>query len=316
VKHTWRITIILLAMFLATQLIGLAVVYSYSIIPELPYGMQPPVPQTSNDFWGSIGSIVIAFAIAVGLMLLLSRFKISTIFRVWFFVVVIIALGITLNSVLFYFPIKYVSLISTLIAIPLAYFKVFKQNILVHNITELLIYPGIAAVFIPLLFYAANPILSVIAIVIILIAISLYDIYAVWHAGFMQKMAKFQIEEVKIFAGFFIPYIGKKDKLKIKQVKQKYQKKSTIESKLRKEKIKVSLAILGGGDVMFPLITAGLFLRIYGIVPALLVVIGATIALALLFLSARKGKFYPAMPFLTAGIFVGMVIGWLASLII
>jgi len=43
----------------------------------------------------------------------------------------------------------------------------------------------------------------------------------------------------------------------------------------------------------------------------LLVIAGAFLGLLSLFLFSEKKKFYPAMPFITAGIFLGMIIGWL-----
>ena len=299
-KHTWKVTIILLVMFLTTQLIGLAVIKAYTQ-KELPYGMQPPAVEPQF----SLISIITAFIIAIVLIFLLTRIRAKLFLRLWFFIVIVIAIGISINSLLLYLPIPYSAIIAAIIALPLAFYKIFKQNMLVHNLTELIVYPGIAAVFVP--------ILNVWTIIILLILISAYDIYAVWHSGFMQRMAKFQINELKLFAGFFVPYLGKKEKDKIRLIKQKYKKKE-VPKILKKKKIKVSLAILGGGDVIFPIIAAGIFLKTFNIWAALLVTACATIALALLFIKARKGKFYPAMPFLTAGIFIGMALSWIVSL--
>ncbi len=292
-------------MFLITQLIGLAVVHSYITGPELPYNMQPPEDIKPAE---GFSSIIFAFVIAVILMFLLMKFKLKTVLRLWFFVVVILAIGITFNSLFIYFQLPYPDIIAALIALPLAFFKVFKRNLVVHNFTELMIYPGIAAVFVIL--FSSWGSIGLWLIVFFLILISAYDIYAVWHAGFMQKMAKFQINELKFFAGFFVPYLGKKQKKHFKSLKQKYKKKEIPKKILKKKKIKVSLAILGGGDVIFPIIASGLFLNAFGLISSLLITACATIALAALFISARKGKFYPAMPFITAGIFIGMLISW------
>ncbi len=133
--------------------------------------------------------------------------------------------------------------------------------------------------------------------------------WAVWKAGFMQKMAKFQINELKFFAGFFIPYADKKTREKLKQWKKLSKKQQA------KKKIKVNLAILGGGDVVFPIIMAGVVLKTLGLIPALFVTLVATIALFWLQLAAKKGKWYPAMPFITAGCFFGLCAGLLVSLI-
>lgn len=297
-KHNIRITLILLGMFFITQLIGLAVISRYTST-ELPYGMQPPEMEPSI----SLTSIIIAMALAIFLILLLMRIKSIWILKIWFFAVVLIALSITLNSALL--KLQYSSYIALIMALPLAFYKIFKRNLLIHNITELMIYPGIAAVFVP--------ILNLWAVVLLLVLISVYDIYAVWHSGIMQKMAKFQIEKVRVFAGFFVPYLTKKQKDEIKILKQKYKTKlgKKAREKLKTKKIKVSLAILGGGDVVFPLILAGVIFRALGILPALIISIFATIALLFLFFAAKKGKFYPAMPFITSGCLVGLFFDYL-----
>jgi len=298
-KHTWKITLVLLGMFLITQFIGLAVINSY-IGKQLPYGMQPPemAPQVS------ITSIIISFAIAILLIFLLMKIKATIFLRLWFFVVVLIALAITFNSL--FASIPYASYISLIIALPLSFYKIFRRNLVVHNLTELLIYPGIAAVFVP--------ILNLWAIILLLLLISIYDIYAVWHSGFMQKMAQFQINQLKLFAGFFIPYASKEAREKINLLKQKYKEKA-LEKKLKKAKIKVNLAILGGGDVVFPIIFAGVVFSVLGLFPAIIVSLFATLALFILQIFARKNKFYPAMPFLTAGCLLGLLIGYLVHIL-
>jgi len=293
-------------MFLITQLIGLYVVDFYNR-PEsnLPYGMEPPEEIKQED---SIISILFAFAIAITLFFILTKIKAEKFIRAWFFVVTTIAIGLTINVVLFKLSPGLASLLflgftAMIFALPLAYFKIFKRNLVVHNLSELMIYPGIAAVFVP--------ILGIMGIIILLLAISLYDIWAVWRSEFMQKMAKYQINKLKFFTGFFVPYAGKKQRAKIKQLKQKYKTQKALDKHFKKAKIKINLAILGGGDVIFPIITAGVFYKVYASIwPALIITISATLALLTLFIMARKGKFYPAMPFLTIGMYLGMIVNW------
>jgi len=80
---------------------------------------------------------------------------------------------------------------------------------------------------------------------------------------------------------------------------------------LSKKKIKVNVAILGGGDVVFPIITAGVMLKTLGLGSALFVALGATLGLGYLFLKSEKKKFYPAMPFITTGILLGIGLSYL-----
>jgi len=263
----------------------------------LPYGMTTPEIEQESDFYTSLlPLIIIAFIIAIGLLFLLTRFKAEFILKLWFFIVIIIALGITLSAILgdAVPSLKNASLWVLIFTIPLAFIKIYKRNFLVHNITELFIYPGIAAVFVP--------ILNLWTMIILLIIISLYDLWAVWHSGIMQKMAKYQINQLKIFGGFLVPYVSKKVRAKIK---------SMSKAQLKKKKIKVNLALLGGGDIIFPIITAGVVLKTWGLGPALLVTAGATLGLTYLFFNAKKKKFYPAMPFITSGMFIAMLISYL-----
>lgn len=288
-------------MFLVTQFIGLYVVNHYSQENnKLPYGMDRPEIEKDSDFYKVFPSIIIAFILAVAILFLLNKFDAVFILRMWFFIVIIIALGISFSSFL---HIRYAHIIAFFIALPLAFLKIYKRNFLIHNTTELFIYPGIAAVFVP--------ILNMWTIILLLILISIYDMWAVWKSGIMQKMAKYQIKKLNIFGGFFIPYMSKKDKLKLKKMKK---------SDLKKKKMKINLAILGGGDVIFPIITAGvlmktfqnhLFFGIGGLIPALFVIFGAMLGLSYLFCFSEKKKFYPAMPFISIGIFMGIALYWL-----
>lgn len=307
-KHSIRITSILLLLFFAAQLIGLYVTAAYApetvtaynatnnsyyntTFYEIPYGLAPPEHVEPSS---SVISIAISIIIAVCVLFLLMRLGAEKFLRAWFLLVIILGIALALNAFFKPIPWSYTSLLALLVAAPLAYLKVFKRNIIVHNATELLIYPGIASVFIPLL--------NIPYVIVLLILISIYDMYAVWHAGFMQKMAKYQIETLRIFSGLFIPYIDSKHRAAFVKARAKGHK---------GKKVPIHLAILGGGDIVFPIITAGIVLLTWGLLPALMVSIFATLALALLFYFSQKGKFYPAMPFITIGCLIGLGLGYL-----
>ena len=312
-KHEVKITALLLLMFLTTQLIGLAVIDAYSpkivkttlangtqvlesVNVTIPYGMEPPEVSPEVGF----ANIIISLTIAIVIFFFLMKFQAATLIRAWFTFVSLITISVALYALLLrFFPAYHLSLeiIALALAVPLTIYKIFKRNLIVHNVTELLIYPGLAAIFVP--------ILNVWAVIILLLIISVYDMYAVWKSNFMVGLAKYQIQHLKIFTGFFVPYLSKQQSAKLKRLK-------TSRNKGKGIPMKVSLAILGGGDVAFPLIFAGVILRSAGLIPALIIVIASTLALLGLFIYSRKGKFYPAMPFLT----IGCLIGWLITLLL
>jgi len=309
-KHKLSVTTLLLGMFLLTQFIGLFVVNSYAPTTEslrnaetgefelveverpLPFGLE-----NSNDNpRENLISIIFAFFFAFAIIFFLIKYKWRSIIKGWFFLVISLALSISFVAI-FTNHFTNPTTLALALAIPLAFLKIFRPNVFVHNTTELLIYPGIAAVFVP--------ILTPFSIIILLFIISIYDMWAVWKSGIMQKMAQFQMEELKIFGGFLIPTASAKVKGQIKKIKEKYKNKK-IPKKVKEKKFKINLAILGGGDVIFPIITAGVFYRSFGMAAALSIIFGAFIGLTYLFAITKKGKAYPAMPYITAGILAGL----------
>ncbi|MBP7708432.1 hypothetical protein KA107_02005, partial [Candidatus Pacearchaeota archaeon] len=233
-------------MFLLTQFIGLFVIAS-NVVPGYLDSEISTTEQTSAGYY--FFQIITSFAMAILLFALITKYKLVTFMRIWFLVVLVIALSISLTAILHLFGVT-TYWIALLIAIPLGILKLFRPSVLIHNGTELFIYPGLAAIFVQ--------ILSPLYIILLLILISIYDLWAVWHSGLMQKMAKFQMNEMKVFGGFFIPYLTKEIRNKIKLMKQKYKGKKT-----KGKGIKVPIALLGGGDIVFPIITAGVFMNYF-----------------------------------------------------
>ncbi|MCL6500610.1 MAG: hypothetical protein K6T16_01085 [Candidatus Pacearchaeota archaeon] len=338
-KHSLKITITLLLMFLLAQFIGLSVMTSYYnyfgrgaeeriktselVQPEVSVVRETVPPQIELkkpvDILRIVMVIVISILIATFLFFLLSRVKITVLLRAWFAFVVFVCLSLAFALLLY--PYMSTSTFSVLgkkmalaevIAVPLAavftFLKIFKRDILAHNFTELFIYPGLAVIFLPLL--------NVIAAAILLIAISIYDMIAVWKTKYMIKLAKFQINHLKIFTGFFLPYVAPKDRVRIEKMralaKREAEKAKRTGKKPRKKekkvKIKVQIAALGGGDVAFPLIFVGTILFQFGLAAATVTILSTALALLLLLTFGEKGKFYPAMPFLSAGCFLGLIL--------
>lgn len=294
-KHKLKTTLILLGMFLLTQFIGLFVINSYNF-----HGLPTAFESQEVTFLSFLPSLVFAIL----LIMLLMKYKQKIVMRIWFTLVVIIALYLTFNSFLMSANVR-IGYLALLLAIPLGLLKVFRPTNKIHNFTEVLIYPGIAAIFVP--------ILGVYSVLILLILISAYDMWAVWHSEIMQKMAKFQMEEVGIFGGFLISSLTKKQREEIR----KYKLQKTKTKNLKKlKKMKINLAMLGGGDVVFPIITAGVYMVAFNsIIPAIFIIVGAFLGLTYLLSVSEKKKFYPAMPFISGGIFIALAIWFLLSLI-
>lgn len=286
-KHNLNITLVLLGVFILAQIVGLVIIKEYINIPQslesgelsyeqLPFNIERPEVEENVSYI----YIITAMLLGTGILLILIYFKTVNLWKIWFTIAVIATLSIALKPFL-------TEKIAIVAAVILAMFKVYKPNLYVHNITELFIYGGLAAILVP--------ILNIKSAIILLIAISIYDAYAVWKSKHMIKMAKFQTE-ANLFAGFFIPY----------------KKPKSNKGKL----VKVKSAVLGGGDIGFPLIFSGVVLQnlIFtntleiAFLKTLIITLTTSIALGLLLTYSKKDKFYPAMPFISAGCFVGYLI--------
>jgi presenilin-like A22 family membrane protease len=260
-KHTLKVTLILVVLFLLSHLIGLFIVSEYVDTGELPYGIERPEIEENTSYL----PIIIAVLLASGIFLLLMKFNAVKIWKIWFIFATVYLLGIAFSALVS-------SIVALGIALVLGLLKFYKPNMIVHNFTELFIYSGIAAIFAPMM--------SILAVSILLILISIYDAIAVWKTKHMVKMAKFHAK-ANMFAGLLVPYGKNKN------------------------------ALLGGGDIGFTLLFSGVVFIKLGLVAAIITSLMTTLALFLLFIYSKKDRFYPAMPFLSAGCFLGLLIAFL-----
>ncbi|MFH1590388.1 MAG: presenilin family intramembrane aspartyl protease [archaeon] len=306
-KHTINVSLLLVLIFLAAQFMGLFIVSEYididstsetgkTVLNEELYVLEPPRVENESLSYIWIFAIIIFGTL---LVLLLIRFRQRTMWKYWFLMSVVVSLTMAfvpiVTRMLNVFPQETLSAAPTIafiVAILLGSWKVFRPNPFVHNFTEIFLYGGIAALLVPVINLASG--------IVLLLLISAYDMFAVWQSTHMVKMANFQTDS-KLFAGLSIPY----SKTAHKRVKHP----KGLPAPPRPPKgmdAKVRTAILGGGDIAFPLLFSSAVMKHTGGFGApFLVTIFAAGALFLLLYYSEKNKFYPAMPFISAGCFVG-----------
>ena len=326
-KHNWTVTLLLISFFVLAQVFGLWLINKEAKLTlDLKTNATAVTfdntavgarPQTTGS--GSLIYILIAIAVGTGLVLLIAKFGKTRLWRLWFFLAVWMALSVSIG-VLIKTKIFFDFDIAIVLALILASWKLFRPNIVVHNLTEVLMYAGIGLIIVPLF--------DVKWAIILLLIISVYDMYAVWKSKHMVKMAQFQTES-KVFAGLMVPY-RQDEKTKKVEIFATPKDASLVRNttpKIRAGKTAPQNAILRGGDIAFPLIFIGcvmngMILKMSLANPSMLlsqikliaylqssvIIVTTTIALTLLFVYAKKGKFYPAMPFITAGCLVGWAI--------
>tara|TARA_Y100000310_G_scaffold58235_1_gene53519 strand:- start:1156 stop:2076 length:921 start_codon:yes stop_codon:yes gene_type:complete len=301
-KHNIKITALLVLIFLLAQFVGLVVINRYIDISAskeskttqwkpLPFNFErPDVPNKSISFI----PLMIGLLIGTGLFFLLAKFNNPFILKIWFFVVILITLTFSFNA----FTTPWTA---GIVALTLTLYRVFKPNLIVHNFTEIFIYGGLAAFIVP--------IFNIFGGIVLLILISIYDAIAVWKTKHMVTLAEFQ-KKSKIFAGLMISY----DRNEPKPGKQ--LEKQTETKHPTKIISKQTSAILGGGDIGFPLIFAGIVMKSMMLTETMtitflktsIIPITTAIALLLLLTKGKKDKYYPAMPFLSAGSILGYII--------
>lgn len=71
------------------------------------------------------------------------------------------------------------------------------------------------------------------------------------------------------------------------------------------------VGLLGGGDIVIPLIFAATLLQDFGFIIATVSVVGAATGLGFLLVKAQHGKFYPAIPPVAIGSVAGFGLGWI-----
>ena len=287
------ITLLMVIIFLAAQFIGLIITDRYIdySVSEKGALVWKPLPSIGSfemarpDIAPKMSFLYILGAILVGtvFILLIIYWGKVWLWKLWFFFAITVCLYIAFGA---FVP----SWIALLIAMVLSYIKAYRHSFVIHNISELFVYSGLAVIFVP--------ILNVLVAVVLMILLSFYDAYSVWKSKHMVQMAKFQTS-AGVFAGLQIPYSF-----------------PPLLSKKPGKLVKIKAAILGGGDIGFPLLFAGAVLKDFGFAKALIIPPFAAAALLGLLLFSKKKHFYPAIPFLTVGCLVGLFVVWLVGFIL
>jgi len=288
-KYNLKIISVLVSLFFIAQIVGLSILYKDTEVQvvdgkqevvhsETVIGPRPEFYGPDTFIW-----IISSILLMTGILLVLMRFEKINWIKVLFFsatfMTISVALGVLIDSTLAF-----------IFALVLAIIKIYKPNTITHNVIEMLMYSGLAVILVPLF--------DLTWMTVLLIAISAYDIFAVWRSRHMIKMATFQMKS-KIFTGLLIPL---RESIKVK-------------SKVKGKGVKVEEAIMGSGDVAFPLMFSGVVMerlikvgqmtKEIAFMKTLIIPIVVSLVVLFLLIEGKKGKYYPGMPFITAGCLLG-----------
>ncbi|NQU82607.1 MAG: hypothetical protein HQ539_01535 [Parcubacteria group bacterium] len=230
----------------------------------------------------SIWDIIIPFFILTGFLVLIIYFIRHKKFRASFFKVFYI-LAIALGN-LYFFGLWFSAWIVFPWIAVLIYLLIKKPNALIHNLVFIFAVSGMATV--------VGLQLAPREIILMLLFFSVYDFVAVYKTKHMVKMAEAMVES-KAIVGLVIP-----------------QKTSDFKTNLNKIPIKGNFMILGGGDIIFPLILAVSVLN-QGILQFLIIVgfaILGLLAVFLIFITKKQRAPMPALPPIALACIIGYVI--------
>ena len=276
-EKPWRILFWEVFLFSLTFILGISTAYKLNIIAPVP-----KIEATPSFF----SQFVLATIIAVAIVLLIIRLvksvlKKRVIFRFIFL------LAFSLGSLIF-FEVWLGEPIALILVLFLAFLWIKMPNIFIH---DLFLISGVAG----LGSYLGSE-LTPKTVAILLVIFSIYDIIAVYKTKHMVKMAK-EMVEAGAMPGLILP-----------------TKVSELSTPLEKTSLGGRFLILGGGDIVFPLLFSISALQ-DGIIQSLIIAffaLSGLLASFWIFFQQKERRAIPALP----PIAFFSIIGYIISLFI
>ncbi|MBI4117123.1 MAG: hypothetical protein HY451_00305 [Parcubacteria group bacterium] len=261
-----------LLLFGAVQLIGIFVVLKSRVLI-----------QNQITFDLTVGEIIFYLIFLAAFIYFAGKFSRKSAF----FFRLVLGLAVFAGSQTVFSLILNEAIFSTLFAALLAFAVLKTKIVLLHNIGIILALAGIGAVL--------GLSLAPLAVIILLLILSFYDIIAVYKTGHMVKMAEDMIKSRAIF-GLVIPqkFLGWKKSLKNVSPGGEFM-------------------ILGSGDIVMPLLLIASVIGFHGLVYGLIVFLFSMLGLFLtfyLFITQKTRRPMAALPPIAAM----SIIGYLAAL--
>lgn len=286
-RHLTKSTLTILLLFFISQLIGLVIVTQFIDHEKTALAGKAIFKEYPLD--------LLVFALIAVLTIVVPFIygaKTINVWKLYFFFAVLLCLTIAFGL----FINEYIAL---LLAAVLSVLAVYKQDILIHNITEIIVPGGIVVIFIPLLEFLN--IFNVPVFAGFLIVISLIDIAFVFRKESGKKFARFLFKS-EMIAAAVAPH--KKEK------------------NVKAAVLKGGSSFIGLGDFVSPLFFTSVVMKelvlreafLTAFLKTLIIPLLGAVALSVLALKSDKYMYYPAMPFISIGCFVGYGIIWLIGI--
>jgi presenilin-like A22 family membrane protease len=253
-----------LSLFLSIQVLGLVVGWKYFALKIIE-----PLPVEQ-----SIPTFLITFLVATGFLLILIKYlKGALFFQIMFSLLILIGADITLGAFI-------VEPIAIILAAVILVSRIVKPSILTHNFAMFLAIAGVGA--------QLGLILTIPAVIILLILLSIYDVYAVFKSKHMIKLFKGMMEKGAAMA-IVIPHDIRDLKAQMQTVKKEKMKKYQPDKR--------KFFMLGTGDVAFPIVFSVAALQT-SLLSSIAVIIGSLFGILMIhyIISRKKYEALPALP--------------------
>lgn len=264
----WKSFLTEAGIFLLAQILGLATGFALlqkEIIPQM------------TDV-SSIATFIITFIIATAILLIILKFyKGKSFFKLFFILLLIVGADLVFSA---FIP----GALSKVLALALVALWLLLPIIFIHNMTILIAIAGIGT--------SLGLVLSLPIVLILLAALSIYDVVAVFTTKHMVTMFK-DLMNRGVILSIIVPVHLKNMFLNLKKVK-----------------LGEGFMLLGTGDIAFPLILAVSALRISlaGAVGAMLGSIVGLFLIYILLVTQPQRRALPALPPIAVCSFLGFLI--------
>jgi len=265
------------ALFLSVQLLGILVglkLFEATPVPKMETG--------ASIVWFLVSFVLVTILILLALKYLKFKIPFGIVFAFLIFVGADIVFSAFIKN----------SLIAVALALLVVALRFLWPNVLTQNIAIIIAIAGVSA--------QLGALLTPQAVIILLVILSLYDVWAVFKTKHMVGMARGLIQR-GMMPVIVLPDNWRNFTAKLETVKKSKLKPSKEPS--------LKYVMLGTGDLAFPLVFAVSVLS-YGIQSAFAVVIGAFFGVLFIHILMTSKKFsaLPALPPIAIGSIIAFVI--------
>jgi len=277
IANPWKTFGFEAGMFVITILLGLLAALRLREIVVIQ-----KISLTTVSVWDFVVPFVVMTAVLISIVYVFKSRKFKAVFFKVFF---LLAVG---AGTLYFFGLWMPGFVALPLVACIVILLIKKPSVILHNAAMILAMAGMGS--------ALGMQITPQSIAVLFLAFAIYDFIAVYKTKHMVKMAEAMIEN-KSIVGFVIPH-----------------KVSDLSANLKGTKIKGRFMVLGGGDVIFPLIFAVSVLQ-QGILHFFIIsgfALLGLLAVFLIFISKKSRAPMPALP----PIALFSILGYLLTMII